>query len=133
MWQNMSGIKTCQLRLGKAHSSTGMQVENMRLSGIKYSRSGELLGLHLAFATNGQCWIRQWYGKVRRFIDQFFNEEISWIMSDQEFSGTSKISLLKKTGQVTYEILEGYKYFHLFLKLNLRSLLLLCKSSTTEL
>lgn len=44
MWQNMSGIKTCQLRLGKAHSSTGMQVENMRLSGIKYSRSGELLG-----------------------------------------------------------------------------------------
>jgi hypothetical protein len=40
----MSRIKTCQLRLGKAHSSTGMQVENMRLSGIKNSQSGELLG-----------------------------------------------------------------------------------------
>jgi hypothetical protein len=41
-------------------------------------------------------------------------------MADQEFSGTSEISLLKKTGQVTYDILEGYKYFHLFLELNLR-------------
>lgn len=124
--------KTCQLRFGKAHSFTGMHVENMRWSGIKYSQSGELLGsfgIRNKWSVLNSSVIRQstethWSIFPRRNFLNHVWPRIFWYQRNISIEENWS-SNLRYTWRL--QILSS------FLGIEPSIFCLLCKSSTTEL